>query len=138
MSTATAPPTTYSRAATADPPLVSWPLVRRGLRSRAVSATVAVVTLWALLLMTMAVYREMDTSVYDALPEALRNAMGIPSGADPATLAFSVMLGTMGSLTLAGLAIAIGSSLLAGEEGSGRLELVGRPPYSPPRSRSSC
>lgn len=105
-------------------------IVARSVRSRLLSAVIASVSLGTLLLLAMAVYAQIDTAIYDALPEAVRATMGIPAGADAATLAFSVMLGSMGALTLGGVALSIGAGTLAGEEGSGTLSLLLSNPVS--------
>ncbi len=78
--------------------------------------------LW--MLMAMAVYRDIDLSLYTNLPEAIRGVMGIPDGADVATLAYSVLFGFAGSLTLAGLAVSMGTGSIAGEERNGTLGLL--------------
>lgn len=104
----------------------------KSVRDRWISITVAAGTLALFLLFAMAIYGDIDLSLYTNLPEAMRSLMGIPTGADAAALAYNVMLGTIASLTLAGLAISIGASAIAGEERDGTLGLL----LGNPRSRS--
>lgn len=109
---------------------MSATIYAKSLRDRWVSTTVASVSLGLWLLMAMAVYADIDLSIYTELPEALRSVMGIPDGADPASLAYNVVFGTLGSLTLAGLALSMGASAIAGEERDGTLGLLLANPVS--------
>jgi ABC-2 type transport system permease protein len=93
---------------------------------------IAVVSLAAMLLLAMSVYREIDVGVYDELPEAFRALMNVPEGADAAGLAVGVLYGLYGALTLAGLALSMGSASIAGEERDHTLGLL----LGNPRSRS--
>src|SRR6056297_905820 len=113
--------------------MTSTAVTTRTLHGRWVGITVAVVSIGLLLAFGMAVYADIGTNVYQSLPEALRSVMGVPEGAEPATLAYNVMLGTMGSLTLAGLAVSIGASAIAGEERDGTIGLL----LANPASRTS-
>jgi ABC-2 type transport system permease protein len=103
---------------------MSAPLVVKELRTRWVGAAIASVAIALFTLGGMAVYRDIDLSLYTDLPEAMRVLMGIPADADAASLTYNVMLGTMASLAVAGLAIAIGSGAIAGEERSGTLGIL--------------
>ncbi len=85
---------------------------------------IAIVSLALLLWMAMAVYRDIDLSVYTSLPEAFRSVLGIPDGADAASLGISVLYGVYGAMTLAALAISMGSGSIAGEERDGTLGLL--------------
>lgn len=76
------------------------------------------------LLFGMAVYRDIDLSVYTDLPEAMRAVMGIGDGADAAALAYGVVYGSYGAMTLAGLALSMGSASIAGEERDGSIGLL--------------
>ncbi len=80
----------------------------------------------------LAAYSEIDTSVYTDLPESIRSLMNIPEGADVGALAFGVMYGLMGAMTLAGLALSMGASSIAGEERDGTIGLL----LANPRSRA--
>lgn len=99
-------------------------VVTRTVHDRWVGILVACSSIGLLLAFGMAVYADIGTDVYESLPEAIRSVMGVPDGADPAALAYNVMLGTIGSLTLAGLAVSIGASAIAGEERDGTLGLL--------------
>ncbi len=94
------------------------------LRERWRGVTIATASLAAMLLLAMAGYRSMDIGIYDNLPEVMRAIVGIPEGADFAGLAYAVIFGSYGALTLGGLSIAIGASLIAGEESKGTLGLL--------------
>lgn len=72
----------------------------------------------------MAVYRDIDLSVYTSLPEAMRSLMNIPADADVGALAYGAILTSYGALTLASLAIAMGSASIAGEERMGTMGLL--------------
>lgn len=93
-------------------------------RDRWKGEAIGVVTLALLLLFGMSMYRDIDLSVYTDLPEALRSLMNIPKDADVASLAYGAIYGSYGTLTLAGLAIAMGSASIAGEERKGTLGLL--------------
>ncbi len=58
------------------------------------------------------------------MPEAVLQLVGIPPQADPAILAYSAMLGSIGALALGGVAIAVGTAAVAGEESARTLHLV--------------
>lgn len=80
------------------------------------------VSVW--LVLAMAIYSDIDISVYTDLPAAIRDLMGIPEGADAATLAYNVMLDFAAALTLAGMAVSMGSASIAGEERNGTIGLL--------------
>ncbi|MGZ8756072.1 MAG: ABC transporter permease subunit [Acidimicrobiia bacterium] len=93
-------------------------------RDRWKGVTIAIISLVLLLLMAMAVYRDIDLSIYSDLPEVFLSLMGIPDGADVASLAVGVLYGFYGALTLAGLAVSMGSASVAGEERDGTIGLL--------------
>ncbi len=94
------------------------------IRDRWLGMTIASVTLVLFMLYAMAVYSDIDLSIYTNLPEGIRELMGIPEGADAASLSYNVMLGFVGAITLAGLAVSQGSASIAGEERSGTLGIL--------------
>lgn len=103
-------------------------IYRRELASRWVGATITVVSVFAMLLLTMAVMQTIDMSFVDQYPESMLQLMGIPKGAGPETLAYGSTLNLMGGLALGGVAVAIGSDILAGEERRRTLStLLGHP-----------
>lgn len=110
--------------------MMSATVLARSLRDRWLSTTVTAGVLAAWLWMAMAIYSGIDLSIYTELPEAMRALMGIPAEADAATLAYSVVFGTMGGLTLGGLALSMGASAIAGEERDGTLGLLLANPVS--------
>ncbi len=75
-------------------------------------------------------YRGIDVSAFDALPDALKLVMGIAEGASAEVLAYILVLGTYGGLTLAAVAIAMCSNAAAGEEHGRTLPLVLATPTS--------
>lgn len=94
------------------------------IRDRWLGMAIASLTLVLFMLYAMAVYSDIDLSVYTNLPEGIRELMGIPEGADAASLSYNVMLGFVGAITLAGLAVSQGSASIAGEERSGTLGIL--------------
>ena len=93
---------------------------------------IAVVSVALFLLMGMATYREIDLSVYTSLPEAFRSLIGIGNDIDVGGLAINVMFGTWGAIAMAGLALAMGSSAIAGEERDGTMDIL----LANPKSRT--
>ncbi len=93
---------------------------------------IAVVSVSLLLLMGMSTYREIDLSVYTSLPEAFRSLIGIGDDVDVGGLAINVMFGTWGAVVLAALALAMGSSAIAGEERDGTMDIL----LANPKSRT--
>jgi hypothetical protein len=102
-------------------------------RDRWIGAAVAggAISLW--LLLGASVYRDIDLSIYTDMPEFMRNLMGIPEGADVGSLAYSVVLGFAGAVTLASLALSMGSASIAGEEKNGTFGLL----LGNPKTRTS-
>ena len=86
--------------------------------------TVGGATVGLLMIFGMAVYRDIDLGIYTSLPEAFRTMMNIPDGADAAGLAYGAIYSSYGALTLAGLAISLGSGSIAGEEREGTIGLL--------------
>ncbi|MBT8165904.1 MAG: hypothetical protein EX267_07760 [Acidimicrobiia bacterium] len=72
----------------------------------------------------MAVYRDIDLAVYTDLPEAMRSIMNIPADADVGALAYGAIYSSYGALTLASLALSMGSASIAGEERKGTMGLL--------------
>lgn len=87
-----------------------------------VAIATALISVW--LPVAMAIYRDIDLTLYTDLPQGIRELMGIPDGADAATLAYSVMLEFAAALTFGGLAISMGSAAIAGEERKGTIGLL--------------
>ena len=102
-------------------------------RDRWKGMAIAMFSLGLLLWMVMAVYQDIDISAYSELPEVFLSIMGIPEGADVASLAVGVMYGFYGALTLAGLAVSMGSASVAGEERDGTIGLL----LGNPKSRTN-
>ncbi len=102
------------------------------IRDRRLGMSIAAAVLALFMLYAMAVYSDIDLSFYTDLPQALRDLMGIPEGADAASLSYNVMLSAIGALTLGGLAISMGAAAIAGEERNGTLGLL----LANPKSRT--
>ena len=96
----------------------------KSVRDRWRGMAIAVAALAVMLLLAMAVYASFDFSIYDDLPEAFRSLMSIPENAEAGSLSIGVLYGMYGAFTLAGLAISMGSSSIAGEERAGTIGLL--------------
>ncbi|MFT3887420.1 MAG: ABC transporter permease subunit [Arachnia sp.] len=105
-------------------------VLRRGLANgwRGLLITAAVVA--GMLAVGLVVYADLDLSIYDRLPDAVRSLMGLPSHADPAIMAYNEMLAAVGALAFVGVAVAIGAQAVAGEEQDRTLHLVLAAPVS--------
>jgi ABC-2 type transport system permease protein len=102
-------------------------------RDRWKGTVIAAFTLAALFFFGMAVYRDVDLALYTSLPEVARTLMNIPGDADVASLAYGAIYGSYGALTIAALAISMGSVSIAGEERSGTIGLL----LGNPKSRTT-
>jgi len=102
-------------------------------RDRWKGEAIGAVTLALLFLFAMAVYRDIDLSVYTSLPEVYRTLVSIPADADLASLSYGAIFGSYGALTMAGMALAMGAASVAGEERKGTIGLL----LDNPKSRSS-
>lgn len=96
----------------------------KSVRDRWVGAAIAAFTLGLLLIGGMAVYRDVDLSLYYDLPQSMLALMGIVEGGGAGGLAYGAIYGTMGAITIAGVAISMGSASIAGEERQGTLGLL--------------
>lgn len=103
-------------------------------RDRITAMVIGAGSIGLMLLMGMAVYKDVDLTLYmETMPPAVLEMMGIPEGADAAGLAFGAMYSFMGALTIAGLAISMGTASIAGEEMNGTMGLL----LGNPKSRTS-
>ena len=94
---------------------------------------IGAVTVGAMLFLGMSAYREIDLALYTSLPEVFRTLLDIPQDADVASLAYGAIYGSYGTLTLAALALSMGSASIAGEERKGTIGLL----LGNPKSRTS-
>ena len=99
-------------------------------RDRLVGVLIGGFSVAVLLLAGLAIYREIDASFINQLPEFYLQLLSLPDGAGVAGLGFGAILNTIGALTLGGLAISLGSSSIAGEEANGTLGLLLANPVS--------
>jgi ABC-2 type transport system permease protein len=90
------------------------------------------VSIGLLLLMGMSVYRDIDLGLYTSMPAAVRGLMGIAEGTDVGGLAYGAIYASYGALTLAALALSMGSASIAGEERNRTMGLL----LANPRSRT--
>lgn len=88
--------------------------------------------LGAMLWWGMAIYSEIDLSIYTNLPPAVQAVLNIPENADAGALAYGAIYASYGALTLAALALAMGASVIPGEERAGTIGLL----LANPRSRT--
>jgi ABC-2 type transport system permease protein len=102
-------------------------------RDRWKGEAIGSITLALLFLFAMAVYRDIDLSVYTSLPEVYRTLVSIPADADLASLSYGAIFGSYGALTMAGMALAMGAASVAGEERKRTIGLL----LDNPKSRSS-
>ena len=96
-------------------------VMERSLAPQWKAIAVIVVSMFACLLMGIAVVQSMDTAVYDSLPPAMLALAGIPAGASISAMVYAQMLGFLGAITVAGFAVAVGARMIAGEEKDGTL-----------------
>jgi ABC-2 type transport system permease protein len=101
-------------------------------RDRWKGEAIATFSLALMFLLGMAVYRDIDLSVYTDLPEMFRALMNIPADADVGALAYGAIYSSYGALTLSALAVSMGSASIAGEERDGTMGLL----LANPKSRT--
>lgn len=99
-------------------------VLTKTVRDRWKAMAIGTVSLAVMLLFGMSVYRDIDLSLYTDLPEAWRALINIPDSADAASLAYGAIYEFYGALTLAALALSMGSASIAGEERDGTLGLL--------------
>lgn len=104
----------------------------KAIRDRWIGAIIAGAGIGVLFVFSMLVYRGIDLSIYDSLPDFFRAIANIPEGDNAGILAYSAIYGTVGAIALAAFAISLGSGSIAGEERRGTLGLL----LGNPRSRS--
>lgn len=104
--------------------MISVAVTARAVHDRWRGWVIGSVSLGVMLLLSMAIYRDIDLAFYTNLPEAMIAIMGIPKDADVASLAYGAVYGTYGGLTMAALALAAGSASIAGEERGGTIGLL--------------
>jgi len=103
-------------------------------RDRLTGMVIGAAAIALMLWMGMAVYKDVDLTLYfETMPPGFLELMGIPEAGDAAGLAFGAMYNFMGALTIAGLAISMGTASIAGEELNGTMGLL----LGNPKSRTS-
>lgn len=99
----------------------------KGLRDRWRGMLIAALSIGAMTWLAGLIYRDLDAEIaayVDQMPDAVTSVLGLVGGAGAYALVLSEMVGFMAPLTLAGLAISIGSGTIAGEEKRGTFELL--------------
>lgn len=109
---------------------MSAAVIGRGLAENWRGPAVTAGAVGAMLALALAIYRDIDLGIYEALPGTVRALMGIPADADPALMAYNEMLAVIGALAFTGVAIAVGSRCVAEDEAAGRASLVLAAPVS--------
>lgn len=107
----------------------------KGLRDRWMGMLVAALSIGAMTWLAGLIYRDLDdeiTAYVDQMPDVVSSMLGLVGDAGAYALVLSEMVGFIAPLTLAGLAISIGSGTIAGEEKRGTFELL----LSHPSSRT--
>lgn len=107
-------------------------ITTKTIRDRWLGVAIGVGTMALLLIFGMAVYRDLDLTLYTDLPVAFRSLFGIAEDTDIAGLAYGAIYSSYGVLVVAGLAISMGSATIAREERNGTMGLL----LSNPKSRS--
>ncbi|AQP47762.1 hypothetical protein BW730_09930 [Tessaracoccus aquimaris] len=102
----------------------------RGLAEGWRGLTIAAGSVAAMLVLGLAVYQDLDLSIYEGLPDVVRSLLGIPQHADASLMAYNEMLAAIGALAFVGVAIAIGAFAVAGEEANRTLSMVLAAPVS--------
>ncbi len=102
-------------------------------RDRWRAPVIAVASLALLFFFGMMTYRDIDLSVYTNLPEAFRQLFGISEDTGVANLAYGVILGGYGALTVTAIALAMGATSFAGEERNRTIGLL----LGNPKSRTA-
>ena len=107
-------------------------VLTKTVRDRWRGVTIGTVSLAALLYFGMMAYQDIDLSIYTDLGPAFQSLIGIGADADAASLAYNAIYSTYGAIILAGIAIAMGSAFIAGEERKGTIGVL----LGNPRSRT--
>ncbi len=102
-------------------------------RDRWKAPVIAVASLALLFFFGMMTYRDIDLSIYTNLPEAFRQLFGISEDTGVASLAYGVILGGYGALTVTAIALAMGATSFAGEERNRTIGLL----LGNPKSRTA-
>lgn len=106
----------------------------KSVRDRSTSMLIAAISTAVMFVFGMAVYRDIDLSVYTDLPEAFRSMFGIGGeDTDVGGIAYEALMASYGMLVMAGVAIAGGAASIAGEEKKGTIGIL----LSNPLSRST-
>lgn len=82
---------------------------------------IGAVTVVAMFVLGMAMYRDMDLSVFTEFPSVFRSLIGVSETVDPASLAYGAIYGAYGAIAIIALAIWMGSISVAGEERNGTI-----------------
>ena len=101
-------------------------------RDRWMGWAISAASLTLLLLFGMSVYRDIDLTIYNELPDAFRSLLGIGEDVDVGGLAVGYVFGSFGALVVAAVALVMGSAAIAGEERNGTMGILLANPKSRP------
>lgn len=97
----------------------------KSLRDRSGGSLLGAGVVALLVLFSLWVYGDVDTSFYYELPAGILELMGIdPNGSGAGALAYGAMYNFIAAFVLAGIAISIGAAAIAGEEQRGTFGLL--------------
>ena len=99
-------------------------MVRRSVRDRVGPQILGAGIIGLLLAGGLAAYREIDVSLYQQMPDLVKELMGIPPTADVAATAYGAIYSFVGAVTIAGMAIAFGAAAISGEEADGTVDVL--------------
>ncbi len=105
----------------------------KGLRDRWMGMAIAMFSVGAMVWFAGLVYRDLDDEISDffaEMPDVVAQMLGLVDGAGAVALVLSEMIGFIAPLTLAGLAISIGTGAIARQERRGTFELLLSNPVS--------
>ena len=85
---------------------------------------ISAASLTLLLLFGMSVYRDIDLTVYNELPEAFRSLLSIGEDVDVRGLAIGYIFGSLVALVLTAMALVMGSAAIAGELRNGTMGIL--------------
>lgn len=102
----------------------------KSIRDRWIPALVGALAVAVFFWFGAAVYRDVDTSFYYEFPRVWLDLIGLPEQGGVAGIAFGAIFNLIGAFVLAGIAIGIGASSIAGEEADGTFGLLLANPLS--------
>ncbi len=96
----------------------------KGIRDKWTTALIGAFAVAIFFWFSAAVYKDVDTSFYYEFPRVWLDLIGLPEDGGVAGIAFGAIYNLIGAFVLAGIAIGIGASSIAGEETDGTFGLL--------------